>query len=326
MGWITSAFASAFLLGQTPAAPATEIAAHPAPVVVHEATPGQNYGQVTVLGESCSDRKLFESDHAFDNFIAPISSPIYSKDPRSMTEIRGLYIRNWIPRDSALSGGNFDAMAAQIRVALTERLTFIADKDGYLFLRPDNRQIRNRDGFLNLAAGLKYTFWRDCETQTLAAAGFMYELPTGERDVFQNGGNGIVTPFVTFAKEMPDNWHIMGNVAHSTGLRQSANSSFLFTQLHIDKGINCWLYPLFEVNWYHYTRGGNALPFVIGEGDGLVNLGTQGMAGKNMVTIAPGLKAKVNKHLEYGFVYERSITGRKDLLDHRFIGELILRY
>jgi hypothetical protein len=33
------------------------------------------------------------------------------------------------------------------------------------------------------------------ESQTLAVVGFMYELPTGEGAVFQDQGNGIVTPF-----------------------------------------------------------------------------------------------------------------------------------
>jgi hypothetical protein len=32
---------------------------------------------------------LFESDHAFDGFTTPLSNPIQSKDPRSLTEFYG---------------------------------------------------------------------------------------------------------------------------------------------------------------------------------------------------------------------------------------------
>ena len=36
-------------------------------------------------------RGLLESDRAFPNFIGPISNPILTKDPRSLTELRPLF-------------------------------------------------------------------------------------------------------------------------------------------------------------------------------------------------------------------------------------------
>jgi hypothetical protein len=86
---------------------------------------------------------------------------------------------------------------------------------------------------------------------------------------------------LTFGKEFGDCWHILGNVAHSTAVSPVHNSSFLYTQVHIDKCFGGWLYPLFEVNWYHFTRNGDTLPAIVGEGDGLLSLGTQGVAGMN---------------------------------------------
>ena len=43
-------------------------------------------------------RGLFESDHAFDGFTTPLSNPVQSKDPRSLTEARFLFMGNWSRR------------------------------------------------------------------------------------------------------------------------------------------------------------------------------------------------------------------------------------
>src|SRR5262245_13442662 len=99
-------------------------------------------------------RRLFESDRAFDSFIGPISNPVLSKDPRALTEARLLFVNNWIPDEHPFQGGDLQAYGLQVRVALTERLSFIADKDGYACINPGNGP--SQDGWLNIAAGLKY--------------------------------------------------------------------------------------------------------------------------------------------------------------------------
>ena len=79
----------------------------------------------------CLTRKPFQSDHAFDNFIGPVSNPIFTKDARSLTEARALFIQNWIPRSHpVVPGGNYQVYTLQARIALTDRLTLFADKDG----------------------------------------------------------------------------------------------------------------------------------------------------------------------------------------------------
>ena len=171
MGWLHLWAAAAAALAQPGgAAPApSQTTAFPA-----AQTPAAVVTQATAPKECCSDcngwfasggRRPLESDHCFDNFIGPISTPVYSKDPRSLTEIRGLYVHNTFPGEEILGGGDFHAVAAQVRVALTERLTFIADKDGYLFLRPRN-VVRPNDGWMNIAAGLKYESARTVNAAT----------------------------------------------------------------------------------------------------------------------------------------------------------------
>lgn len=273
-----------------------------------------------------SYRGLFQSDHDFPSFIGPITSPVLSKDPRSLTELRGLFINNWFPNSHPVfAGGNAQVYAAQARVALTDRLTFIADKDGIANINA--KGIPSQTGFLDVAAGLKYTFLRDVETQTLGAAGFMYEIPSGEAKVFQNHGAGVWTVFGVFGQGFDSDIHVLANVAYQFGQNSRDNSSFFFTQIHVDKGFGGWLYPLAEVNWYQYASGGNrGLPAAVGEGDGLINLGTSGVGGNTLVTAALGLKAKLSRNLEFGAAWETPLTSRKDLLLNRLVAEVILRY
>ncbi|HKM52583.1 MAG TPA: hypothetical protein VJY33_04175 [Isosphaeraceae bacterium] len=55
------------------------------PVFGAGATPvtGGTFTAPTIMPQA--DRGLFESDHAFDGFTTPLSNPVQSKDPRSLT-------------------------------------------------------------------------------------------------------------------------------------------------------------------------------------------------------------------------------------------------
>lgn len=68
-------------------------------------------------------RGLFESDHAFDGFSTPLSNPVQSKDPRSLTEVRFLFLGDWSRRSTpVIGGGSFQVYAMQVRLAVTDRL------------------------------------------------------------------------------------------------------------------------------------------------------------------------------------------------------------
>ncbi|MBN9122628.1 MAG: hypothetical protein J0I06_26360 [Planctomycetes bacterium] len=276
------------------------------------------------LCEACIEpvRKPFQSDHAFDGFIGPVSNPVLAKDPRSNSYARLLFINNNLPGSHPLDG-DIQAYALQTNLALTERLSIIADKDGYAHISP--RRGPSASGFLNLAAGLKYTFYRDVENQTLAAIGFLYEIPSGEAKVQQNQGAGSFAPFLTFGKQFRENWHYLQTTGYYFPLQASQGSSFIWNSFHIDRQIG-WFYPLAELNWFWYTSGGNRLPAAFGEGDGLLNLGTRGQAGAHLVTGALGAKAVLNKNYTVGFAYEIPLTNRHDIINNRLTVELIGRY
>jgi hypothetical protein len=272
-----------------------------------------------------AERECLQSDYAFPCFIGPISNPVLSKDPRSLTEARLVFIDNNIPSGHPFHGGDFQVIGLQARVALTERLTFIADKDGYAWIHPGNTP--ETDGFLNVAAGLKYLIIRDPASQFLWSVGAQFEPQTGEGRVFQNQGDGVLTAFTTMGKQFGGNWHLLGTVGYQLPMEPAQNSSFFYTSLHLDRQFFHFLYPLFEVNWFHYDRGGDrGIPPTVGEGDGLLNLGTSAVGGNDLVTGAFGLKATIGPHLETGAAFEFPLTARKDLIDNRVTFEVILRY
>ncbi len=276
-------------------------------------------------GNDCGQpRQRFASDRAFEGFIGPITNPVFSKDPRSLTEARFLFIHNNIPGDHPLGPGDFQAYGLQVRVALTERLTLIADKDGYAVIHPKGGG--TQDGWLNIGVGLKYVFVRDVERQFLVSGGFMFEPQSGEADVFQSHGDGIFSFFLTSGKEFGGCNHLLGTIGYQVPVNSNQNSSNYYASVHLDRQIGRF-YPLVELNWFHWVAGGNrGLPPILGEGDGLLNLGTSGVAGNDLVTFAVGGKFKLSPHAELGAAWEFPISNRRDLIDNRLTVEFILRY
>lgn len=319
MQWFTSlALTLGAALGQTPVE-AGEPVVVSAPMVYEAPTTGRLFGGF--LGNPT----FLKGDTDFPRFIYPVSNPIFSKDPRATTHIRGLYIHNTIPSDSPLGGGNFDAAAAQVNVAVNDRLTILADKDGYLWLNPGAAPSSN--GFLNLGVGLKYALIRDVENQYIMSGGFMYEIPSGEAGALSGHGDGAFAAFLINGKEFNERWHILNTTGYYFPVDSAQGSSFFYTSLHVDYAINCWLYPLAELNWFHSTAGGDrGLPAALGEGDGLVNLGTSGVAGNDLVTAAFGGRAVLSEHISVGAAWEFPLSNRQDLIENRFLLDLIIRY
>ncbi|MGF1582884.1 MAG: hypothetical protein ACFCD0_26485 [Gemmataceae bacterium] len=295
-------------------------------------TGGTEYASSLMLApESCStcsprQRRLFESDRAFPNFIGPITNPILAKDPRSLTEARFFFVQNYIPEDHPFEGGDFQAYALQLRLALTERLTLIADRDGIATITPGSTGIEET-GLLNIGVGLRYLFVRDVERQLLVSGGLMFSPQTGSGNVFQSHGDGTFTVFGTVAKEFGTFNHVIVNAGYQFPVDSEDNSSFFYTSLHVDRQLFGWIYPMAELNWYHYSGSGDrGIPSSVGEGDGLLNIGTSEVAGNDLVTLGFGVSFLFNHHLQAGIAYEFPISNREDLLDDRILVEAIFRY
>ena len=272
----------------------------------------------------CNDGLLFglvkRSDHCYDCMISPMTNPVFFEDPRNLTEIRTIFLTHKVP--IAAGGGNVQLLAAQIRARLSENVSFIATKDGFVF--SDNPLID--DGWADVSAGLKFNLIRDPERQRLLSAGFTYELPTGEASALQGNGDGELNLFTTSARRLSNrvNWISAGGLRLPFNTTDESSSSYWSN--HLDYRVGQRWYLLSEVNWYHWFKSGQdgAVPGI--EGLDLFNLGSPGVAGNDIVTTAFGTKFKPNRHSELGFAFEFPVTPREDILDNRLTVDWIIRY
>ncbi len=259
------------------------------------------------------------SDYGFNDYISPMTNPVYFEDPRTLTEARIIYLHHRVP--IAATGGDINLWAMQLRAALTDRLSFIATKDG--FITSTNPLIN--DGWADVSAGLKYNFFANYATGTLLSAGLVYELPVGSAQALQGTGDGLFNVFMTGGITIGQ-FHWISATGFLLPTNRVEESSLWFWSNHWDRRLgNTNLYVLAELNWYHYMGAGNSFPLPI-EGGDLFNLGSIGVAGNDIVTGAFGLKAKPFDNVELGIAWEHPLTRREDVLDNRLTVDAILRY
>ncbi|MCC9606693.1 hypothetical protein LOC68_16575 [Blastopirellula sp. JC732] len=283
---------------------------------------GQMCGCNSCCGHDCWLTKfLVPSDHCYDDFISPMTNPVYFEDPRTLTEARFIYLHHQIP--TAALGGHVNLLAVQLRAALTENLSIIATKDGFA----TSTSPLIDDGWADVAAGLKYNLYKDPFNQRLLSAGFTYEMPVGSTRTLQGNGDGVFDIFLTGGAQFGYNNHFLSTTGFLLPCDKSAESSIWFWSNHIDHRIagTKW-YVLGEMNWYHYMSSGKAFSAAPIEGGDLFNLGTVGVAGNDIVTGALGVKYKPSSHMELGFAWETPLTERRDVLQNRITVDAIFRY
>lgn len=270
------------------------------------------------------------SDPYFCNFVSPISNPLFFEDPRTLTEIKPIFIEHHFPRNlPVLQGGDAQVYAVQMRAALTRRLSFIATKDGWIDLRTPG--LGHQDGFADLSAGLKYNLIRNPEFPFLLSAGFTYEVPIGQREVLQNLGDGETHMFLSSAMQLGQELYWMSG----TGFRVPINHTDSSTMWYWSNSLayrfgpgstpcTGW-YGMWETNWFTWTRSGQSLPLNF-EGTDLINLGSNNVAGNDIVTMLWGLKYKPTALQEIGSGIEIPVTDRSDLFGHRVYLHWIIRH
>ena len=111
-----------------------------------------------------------------------------------------------------ISGGDLWVMALQLRLAITDRLAFIATKDGIAFLRPERESaIPSDQGFFDLGLGFKYALIEDPENQFILTPALRMDIPAGNIGVFSGTGAGVIIPSVSGAKGFED-LHLIGSL------------------------------------------------------------------------------------------------------------------
>lgn len=265
------------------------------------------------------------SDHAFDDFISPTTNPIFFEDPRSLTEVRFLFLHNNLPAfpGAGINKSNsLQVYAAQVRVRLTERLSLIATKDGFIY----SQSPLIEEGFADVAAGLKYNFYRDPVAGRLFSGGFTYEIPLGTEASQQGNGDGEFNFFLTGATRFGKRMHFITAGGLREPIDSLAENRLWYWSSHIDYRVaNLPLYAFTEGTWYHYASSGNAFPLAV-EGLDLLNLGSPGVTGNDIVTRAVGLKYKPRNNVELGGAYEIPVTSRQGIMLERWTFDAIFRY
>jgi hypothetical protein len=285
---------------------------------------------------SATGRCLFQSDCCFPSLASPVTNPFLFEDPRALTEARLLWFNQGLPGSSIPGGGNSGYFGAQARVAFNERWSFVFNELGLVYLDPSSPPagFSNSVGFAQLSLGPKWTFYRCPDTGTVAAAGLFFQIPAGSASVFQNTGTLSLVPYLTVGQNfgrLPQGFGSFNAVA-TTGYSFSVDSAraeyyYLSTHLDFDVANLHRIWPLIELNWFHYTRGGNG-PALGFEGTDLVNFGSSNVGKRDFVTIGPGVRYKFGfcENLWAGLAVEFPLTSQKELTSYRVTFDIIFRY
>ena len=268
---------------------------------------------------------LGEGRHS--RYVPPVTNPIFNETPFITTEVRPFYFFNRIPNDFVTDGGHAHLVALQLRLALTERLAFIATKDGYADIYFDE-VLEDEDGFANIALGFKYAFYSEPETETLATAGLRYEIPIQNLEAsgleLQGNGDGFINPFLTGTRTFGD-LGIQASVGANLALRPSEDTSILHYSLHADYEVLPGFFAMVEFNGYTALRNGNRSRGAIGQIDGVdvFNFGSENR--DTTAVIGGGLRYRFNDHFQIGLGAETPVTDRDNtIMDYRVYFDIVL--
>jgi hypothetical protein len=317
---------------------------NPAPTRHFLDGPRDFFGGLFGKGKFDSDGRhhWFESDHCFDDFISPVSNPFYFEDPRALTEARPLFIYQGAPTGNPIyHGSDIEFFGVQGRVAFTNWFSLVVSKLGYIWSEVHDPidGFNSHAGFAEINIGPKFTFLRCEGTGTIGAAGLNFVIPAGSSKVQQDTGSLTLEPYVSFGQRFGrtkyGTFHALSTLGFNASTDNERTNNF-FTSLHIDFDYADAhkIYPLLELNYFHYTDNGRARDFQVNgqdiftfEGRDLYNFGSRNVAGHDDLSIAVGARYKLNENIQFGAVAEFPlIEEHKDLMDFRLTFDVIFRY
>ncbi|MBL8763578.1 MAG: hypothetical protein JNM07_04830 [Phycisphaerae bacterium] len=243
----------------------------------------------------------------FEHFYDPIGNPLFFESPLNSTGVRLLYLHHGFPTGSQIQGGDLNVYAAQARLALTERLAFIATKDGYSDLNAG--LIPHDEGWNNIAFGAKYVLIADREADFVLTPGLRWELRNGDKGVLQ-GGVQELSPFLSIAKGF-DRLHAIADVTGRIPTDHNDGNDIVQWDLHVDyelaPEVLPGLAPAFELHGLHYLSDGTRLPLSVGGLD-YTNLGSTNVSGSAVVWAGVGGRWKLTPNMSIGGTYEFPLT------------------
>jgi len=287
-----------------------------------------------------------ERSGRFDGFVGTMQMPYLFEDPFITTGAQLVGIYHEYPGHSVFEGGELGVLALQVRLALTDRLAFIATKDGYVWHRPDLDILPNADGFYDISMGFKYALLQNREKNYIVSPSFRIDIPVGQTRVYQNLGSGVGIPALSAAWGW-ENFHLIGDFGARLPFDMGLESTSLFWNLHLDYALFEHFVPLVEFGGMHWTGTGDGsrgirTRTVLGtvsldqaqallqtggfEGVDVANLGSRNVGGNGIVIGSFGARFPVNKHLSFGGVYSFPLTDRDDIWKQRATLNVLLEF
>jgi hypothetical protein len=233
-------------------------------------------------------------------------------------------------------GGDVQVYALQFEIALSERFSIVATKDGYVDINPDTQPLwSDESGFANIGAGVKYAFYYDPANSAVASGTLTFEFPTGNHDVFQGEGDGAANLIVSGLKLWGDFQLAGGAGVHLPFDGQMATTSFV--SAHASYEVCSWFIPLVELNWHHVLEAGNGRPNFFSQAGGgvpavatfegfdLLNFGASNASqNRDFVTAAIGFRSRLTESVDVGLAYELPLTSKGDgIMEDRITADLV---
>ncbi len=296
-------------------------------------------GQVAMAGSvlpETASTSISAPEDGFAKARRPISNPTLFDLALPTTNVHPIFIYHALPDtinttagDVAL-GGDVEVYALQFEIALNERLSIVASKDGYVDMNPDNT-LAAQEGFANLGAGLKYAFILDPASGTAVSGTLAFELPTGNTDVFQGEGDGMANLILSGLK-LVDDWQFAGGTGLHIPFSNEQSTNF-WASAHASYEVNRWFIPLVEVNWFHVLDSGDGKstgvsPIVEFEGGDFFNLGASNATeNRDLVTAAVGFRSRLSDSVDAGVSYEVPLTNDENsLMEERVTVDLVWKF
>jgi hypothetical protein len=269
----------------------------------------------------------------YEGFVMPMQMPYLFEDPFITTGLSLHGIWHDFPEGSVMQGGELWLVALQARVAITDRLAFIATKDGFTWQQPDNPVLDDEEGFYDITAGFKYALVDRPEDNFILSPSVRFDIPVGQDEVFQGNGDGEFIPTLSAAWGLGD-FHVIADVGGRIPFDGDEETTQFYWNVHLDYALLPFLVPFVEAGGLHYTSDGDgsfevvttlgkiplaAIQASTGRFDAVDvgNIGGVDMDGASIVIFTAGLRFPITRHLMLGASYDFPVSSQEDIFNQR---------
>lgn len=257
-----------------------------------------------------------------DETLNPVLDPIVFEDAIIRSEIRPVMGHQHMSGDFITLGGDLQVYGIQLRWAVNDRLALVFSKGGYNVINPGYGP--KIQGWGDLQVGVKYALIDDMANQFILTGGVLFEIPSGEKEVFQGRGSGIWNVFMAAEKGF-GKFHLLANVGVMAPNDTDANSTQLHYHLQADYHLSRWFHPYVAANGYTVLSEGKSIPLNT-EGYDLVNFGSSAAGNSTQLTLGGGFRSHLTKRLDFGFGYEKAVVKPYGLMDDRYTIDFVFRF